>query len=253
MADVATKKTNLIRLVMVVLGACGLFSAGLVGTLAVRGQLNEAYLGPLVGREVPEPTLDELHERMASERAELPVAAARSDLLPPVSLPSPFSGDETRALFDELLRTREELRERLARVEREKKDLELVRTDLNHRWDELNRREQEMEELHRSLDGERANLAAQQTEIDKRSTSLDQEQMKNIELLAAQIEKMTAADAAKLLMEKEMAQAALILSFIKAREAGKILAEMPPKHAAELTDRMLGVLKPGAGAASGGN
>lgn len=271
MSETRSKGMQIIRMVMLMMGAVGLFSAGLVGTLGMRGKLNKQYLGPLVGMEVEEtePSVEELHELMAARPSNPEHASSGEDhttassaagasehrsagLLPEINLPSPFSGDETRMLFDELLNTRRDLRERVARLERERKDLELVRIDLNHRWDELNRREEALEELARSLDGERTNLDEERTKIDDRTTSLDDTERKNIEVLASHVEKMKPDAAAALLMEKDPDQAALILSYIKAREAGKILAAMPPAYAADVTDRMLGVLKPRAGQEGGG-
>jgi flagellar motility protein MotE (MotC chaperone) len=267
----ATGKTNqVLRLVMLIGGAVGLFSAGLVGTLGVRGKLNQTYLAPLVGLEPAEPSADELHAMLAENpraaKADPPSkdpvtragnAAGRSqtpsyDLMPDVGLPSPFSAEETRDLFLELETARADLIERTARVAREQKDLELVRADLNHRWDELNRREQELEERSKSLDGERETLSEQMEEIDGRALAMSDVEKGNIQQLAKNIESMKAEAASALLAEKEPDQAALILSFIKAREAGKILAAMPPKVAADITERMLGILKPRAEEAQGG-
>ena len=264
------KSNHVIRLVMLIGGAVGLFSAGLVGTLGVRGKLNQTYLGPLVGMHATEPSADERHAILAthpqpdasgssseSRAGDAHAARARAgqskyDLLPDIGLPSPFSADETRALFDELERARAELRERTARVTREQKDLELVRADLNHRWDELNHREEELEERSKSLDGERQSLSEQQDVADERTLSMTDLEKANIQTLSKDIEHMQAESASALLLEKDPDTAALILSFIKAREAGKILAAMPPKVAADITARMLGILKPRAGGTKGG-
>ncbi|MFH0945498.1 MAG: hypothetical protein V2A76_09910 [Planctomycetota bacterium] len=266
MSDSPGKGNQIIRFVMLAGGAVGLFSAGLVGTLGVQGKLNKAYLGPLVGMEVAETNMDELHELLASSQPAPKVPAetgpgsrghpsrreaSQSGLMPDISLPSPFSAEEVRLLFEELEQARAELRERVARVTREEKDLDLVRADLNHRWDELNRREEDLEEKDKSLKGEQMVLSEQKGAMADRALTMTEIERSNIEALAADIEKMTSDKAAALLLEKEPDKAALILSFIKAREAGKILAGMPAELAADITERMLGILKPRAGQVKG--
>lgn len=254
---------RVIRVLMLVLGALGLFSAGLVGTLGLRGQLTKEYLGPLVGAAPAAP--DAEHGAAGAEHgggrataalpkgAEQPRASAEragtgDDLLPALQMPSPFSSDETQALFAELESARAELRERTAARDRELKDLELVRVDLNRRWDELNAREESLEE-------EAKGLLAERSEIDGRSVVLKEAELQNLKQLATDVEKMPADAAAKLLQEKEPDRVAMLLSFVKPRESGRILAAMPPEFAAKVTERMLGILKPEAGAvpAAGSN
>ena len=266
MSDGPGKGNQIIRLVMLAGGAVGLFSAGLVGTLGFQGKLNKAYLGPLVGMEVEQPNVDDLHDLLASSRP-LPEDPAgtrhdsgkrpsrketsRFELMPDITLPSPFSADEVRLLFEELEHSRADLRERVARVTREEKDLELIRADLNHRWDELNRREEDLEERDKSLKGEQMVLSEQKGAMEDQALTMTEIESSNIEALASKIEKMKAQEASALLLEKEPDKAALILSYIKAREAGKILAAMPPDVGADITERMLGILKPRAAQAKG--
>ncbi|MBI4880484.1 MAG: hypothetical protein HY812_12615 [Planctomycetes bacterium] len=253
MSDGTTLMTRLVRIVLLLGGAAGLFSAGLVGTLGVRGKLNAEYLGPLLGGPEQEAETEgppaAPHAGPAArphQEAERRTGSAAGDgLLPPITLPSPFSSEETTALFEELEATRVDLRERSAQLQREQKDFELVRVDLNRRWDELNRREEELEETIKSL-------AAERQELDGRSVLLEEAELANIQQLAEDVEKMPSEAAAALLTEKTAEEAAKILKFVKPREAGKILAALPPKLASSVSQRMLGVLQADGSGKSGG-
>ncbi len=253
MSDKPAVANQVLRVVLLLGGAIGLFSAGLVGTLGVRGKLNAEYLGPLLGGAeqaahtdaapgAPRAFSSARPHRETEQRAE---RLADEGLLPALALPSPFSGEETRALFEELEATRVDLRERSSRLAREQKDLELVRLDLNHRWDELNQREEELEETIKSL-------AAERQELDGRSVLLEEAELANIQQLAEDVEKMPCEAAAALLGEKTPEEAAKILKFIKPREAGKILAALPPKLASSVSQRLLGVLQADGPKQSGG-
>jgi flagellar motility protein MotE (MotC chaperone) len=93
-------------------------------------------------------------------------------------------------------------------------------------------------------------LAAERDELDGRSLVLKEAEIENLKNLAAGIEKMGAAAAAGLLQEMTHERVAKILSFMKPRERGKILAAMPPEFASKVSDRLLGLLKPETGGTS---
>ncbi len=251
---------NAARIGAFVCGAVFLFSAGLVGTLGLRGKLTAAYLGPLIGRESDLSDLDRLHAELQVKTPGPGGAPARSGagsampdappliMLPSVALPSPFSGSETRQLFQELEAARSELTERVARVRREEKDLEIVRADLNRRWDELNRREYELRERSQSVSVEQDELADDAAAKAQRLMGdvlvLKQSEIANLKSLAEDVQKMPATAAAALLQEKPAERAASILTFVSPRESAKILAAMPPKFASMVTEKMLAILHP---------
>jgi len=230
------REAGVMKAVFLLITAIFLFSGGLVGTLSYQGKFNRDYIGSLMGHEgaVEDPSdaetdVEALHDQMQTE----PIPAQ----MPMIALPSPFSSQETRELFDDLGSMREEVRSRLKRVEREEGDLDLVRSEMNRRWDDLTRREEELEEKIKSIDAERHALEA-------RSVVLEEAELRNLKQLGGDIEKMKAPAAAALLMEKTPERVALILSFIKSRESGKILAEMPPEFSNEVTEKALGILRP---------
>ena len=230
--------TKVVRGSMLVLGALGLFSAGLVGTLASRGKLNREYLAPMLGLEGPKPA--EAQEAKVPVRTVEPAPAKKNEpvpdaVLPSVMLPSPFSSQETDTLFAELKDMREELKVKVAKVEADRRDLELVRADLDRRFDEMNLREQQLEQEARLLTGERSTLS-------EKSVLLKEAEAENLKKLAADIEKMPAGAAAELLSKYSPEQAAKILVQIKSRESGKILAALPAELAAKVAERMLGVM-----------
>jgi len=249
---------RVIRALILVLGALGLFSAGVVGTLGMRGKLNRDYLAPILGlapapehaggagvggaRKDAGPSRP---EDVLDERVEPDLKAS---VLPRIMLPSPFSAEEMDELLQELQSTRTDLKERVTVMDRELRDLDLIRADLNRRWDELDRREELLQE-------EAHLLVAERDELNGRSLILKEAEIENLKNLAEGIEKMGAASAAGLLQEMTHERGAKILSFMKPRERGKILAALPPEFASKLSDRLLGLLNPdlntGAGSGAG--
>ncbi len=234
------ERGGLMKLVFLLVGAVVLFTAGLAGTLSFRGKLNQETIGTLLGHPppaepAPESELDALHARLAESDGE---ETAADPMLPRIALPSPFSSMETKTLFKELMTVRANVRARLESVQQEERDLGLVRAELSRRFDDLTRREEELEERMKSF-------AAERQALESRSVVLKEAELANLKQLAGDIEKMKAPSAAALLMEKPPERVALILSFVKSRESGKILAEMPPEFADEVTDKALGILRPG--------
>ncbi|MBL8769701.1 MAG: hypothetical protein JNL94_20185 [Planctomycetes bacterium] len=230
--------TKVVRGVMLVLGAVGLFSAGLVGTLAARGKLNKEYLGPMFGMEMPkehDPLDLKTPVRTVQPKPEPKPAPVEPKVMPAIMLPSPFSSEETDTLFAEIRQMRDDLKMKLAKVESDRRDLDLVRADLDRRFDELNLREQQLEQEARLLTGERS-------ELSEKSVLVQEAEVENLKKLAADIEKMPAQAAAELLQKYTPDQSAKILTHIKARESGKILAALPADIAAKVAERMLGVM-----------
>lgn len=234
------ERGGLMKVVFLFVGAVVLFTAGLAGTLSFSGKLNQETLGSLLGHPPPvvepEVPIDELHERLANGGELAKDKTIPS--LPPIALPSPFSSMETKTLFKELTTVRAEVRARLESVTQEERDLELIRAELSRRFDDLTRREEELEEQMKSFAAERHAMSA-------RSVVLKEAELANLKQLAGDIEKMKAPAAAALLMEKSPERVALILSFVKSRESGKILAEMPPEFAHDVTEKAIGILRPG--------
>jgi len=233
------ERGGLSKVLLLGAGAVFLFAAGLAGTLSFRGKLNADTFGSLLGHPkapvAEDVELDDLHARLAEGDAE---TAVPTPTLPQIALPSPFSSLETKTLFKELMTVRAEVRARLESVQQEERDLELIRAELSRRFDDLTRREEELEEQMKSFAAERQALA-------DRSIVLKEAELANLKQLAGDIEKMKAPAAAALLMEKTPERVALILSFVKSRESGKILAEMPPEFANQVTEKALGIVRPG--------
>lgn len=258
----------MVRVLAMIVGGLLLFSAGLVGTLGVRGKLNAETLDEFLGRHQAEeapvdphavaeapttPTGGEGeqsgHGEPGSEHAmPAPAADVVRDAVAatPIVIEAPFSDEETRRLFDELRAARGEVLEARAQNERDRRDLELVRLDLNRRWDEVELREQKFEERVRSI-------AAERTEIEQRTVLLKEAEVENLQQLARNVEKMSAEGAAKMLMEKTPERAALILHYVKPRETGKILDAMARDYASLVAERMLGILEPDVAKNGGGN
>ncbi len=260
----APKKSSggLARALILLAGAIVLFVAGLAGTLGMRGKLNAEYLGTLLGKapeskEGDEPAADHaaaLSPRKPVDGATAPSAShetsagsrdsrstsdsgSRKPAFASLSLPSPFSSEETTELFEELESKRAELRDKLASVERQQKDLDLVRADMSRRWDELNHREEQLEEREKSLVAERG-------ELDSRSVHMKEAELSNFKKLAGDLEKMPAEAAAKVLEQSPPERVAQILVFVKPREAGKILAALTPTFAAQVSEKSLQIVKP---------
>src|SRR5262245_26539383 len=99
------------RVAVVAFAVVGLFTAGLIGTLGVRGQLDRESLAAMFATEEGEKQgaaadVAQLHEQLEGEaRSLIPstvTASIAGTLLPRLALPSPFSSDEAAKLFDEL-------------------------------------------------------------------------------------------------------------------------------------------------------
>lgn len=238
----------MVRILIVVAGGFMLFLAGLVGTLGFRGKLNAESFGEMFGGDhtPSEEHLDDQAKEQATvvatdsiERARPPSVAAASIAGPMdgLSISAPFSDEETRELFHELRSARGDMIEGQAALSRERRDLELVRMDLNLRWDEVEQKEQEQAEYAKSL-------VAQVEELESRAVLFKEAEADNLQQLAKDVEKMSADSAAKMLEQSEPDRVALILHFVKPRETGKILGAMPQEFAAEVANKMLGILKP---------
>jgi flagellar motility protein MotE (MotC chaperone) len=254
------------RIVMIAFAVVGLFTAGLVGTLGARGKLNRESMLEFVGREgesgagaEPAPGVDgaalapgaggiqetaggDAQSRRSDAALESAANLLAASTLPRVNLPSPFSTEESAQLFEELEATRSELRGRIAAVKQQEADLQLVRSDLNRRWDELDRREQELEERAKAIVAEQSDLAS-------RSVQLQEAERENLSNFAKKIEKMKAQAAAGLLQQKDAAEAAKILSFVKDREAAKIMEQLPPEFLSQIAAKAIGILRPNLPAA----
>lgn len=244
------------RIVMIAFAVVGLFTAGLVGTLGARGKLNRDAMSEFMKGESAENepgaqgalgTIADGHATVDGHVAEKPAVPDGSldsganllaaSTLPRVNLPSPFSTEESAELFEELEATRSELRGRLAAAKQQESDLNLVRSDLNRRWDELDRREQELEERAKAIIAEQSDLAS-------RTVQLQEAERENLSNFAKKIEKMKAQAAASLLQTKDAADAAKILSFVKDREAAKIMENLPPEFLSEIAAKAIGILRP---------
>lgn len=250
----------MVRILIVIAGGVMLFLAGLVGTLGFRGKLNRESLSSMMGGAHASEDAAATEHAAASTR---PAAADhRDDPAPPaapksiaeasiagpvgaLTIGAPFSDDETRQLFGELRSARAEWIEQRALLDRERRDLELVRIDMNRRWDDVEARELELQEYAASLD-------AQRQDLDSRGVLLKEAEAENLQQLAKNVEKMSSESAARMLQENAPERVALILHYVKPRETGKILDAMPQDFAAQVAEKMLGILKPGDRADSGG-
>ncbi len=261
-ADAKPQKSGggLTRVLILFAGAIVLFVAGLAGTLGMRGKLTAEYLGPLLGKAAAKPEGETAEAGDGAEKAGEPHGetpdlkkhapppthsepAPTGQVFGSVALPSPFSSEETAALFQELQQKREELRDKIAAADRTQKDLDLVRLDLSRRWDELNHREEQIEERVKSLIAERS-------ELDSRSVVMKEAELSNLQKLAGDIEKMPAEAAAKILEQSPPERVAQILTFVKPREAGKILAALTPAFASQVSEKSLSIVKPATAAGS---
>lgn len=244
------------RIVMIAFAVVGLFTAGLVGTLGARGKLNRDAMSEFMSGEsdakgetvdgaadhdVTAPphgtTADETRSRESNAALESAANLLAASTLPRVILPSPFSTEESAQLFEELEATRSEMRGRLAAAKQQEADLQLIRSDLNRRWDELDRREQELEERAKAIFAEQSDLAS-------RTVQLQEAERENLSNFARKIEKMKAQAAAGLLQQKDAAEAAKILSFVKDREAAKIMEQLPPEFLSQIAAKAIGILRP---------
>lgn len=270
------------RIVVVAFAVVGLFTAGLLGTLGSRGMLKREALAEMFAD--PEAEKDAEHGAAEGDHAAGPNAEHGSEAgaehgegghagiqstldnapkvlasapLDKFLLPSPFSTEQTAQLFEELEATRSEVRSRLVAVKQQEKDLDLVRADLDRRWDELDKREQELEEKDKSI-------AAERDELSNRTVLLAEAEMENLSSFAKKIEKMKSDKAAALLEQKDPAEVAKVLSFVKDREAGKIMESLSPQFMSKVAEKAIGIIRPtsvgGAGLAgdagnpkSGGN
>lgn len=231
------------KVLMLAASAVGVFSAGLIGTLGVRGRLNADTLGPLLGSAPPPaPAADAEHVEIAipaAAQAPMP-QGIDAELMPKVALPSPFSTDETVALFQDLEKTKADYRERLAALDQQQKDIDLVRADLNRWWDELSVREEQLEEKSKGL-------SAEKDEISGRTVVLEEAEIENLESLARKLEKMKSQSAAELLLQKDPAEVAKILGFVKDREAGKIMDNLPAEFVSKVASCAIGIIRPHKG------
>ncbi len=253
------------RVVLVAFAVVGLFTAGLIGTLGVRGKLNRESLAELAGvkdenAEKPageESATGDVSKDAAKSNAEdgkehgkeaapnggraesspHAVASLASAGLDRIVLPDPFSSEKTHELFEELEATRSELKNQLIAARQKEADLELIRADLNRRWDELDQREQELEESRKGVEADKVDLR-------DKTVLLEEAEDANLRDAAKKIEKMKAQAAAALLETKDPAMAAKILSSIGDREAGKIMENLKPEFLSKVLEKAINIIRP---------
>jgi flagellar motility protein MotE (MotC chaperone) len=206
---------------LVVLGAA-VFVTVVLGMLAAKGKLNAEGLAPLaeaplVGRLVPEPAPVEKD----------PDAEGVTGL-------RPFSSQEIAELMESLRTQETEYRSRIARLEERERHLKLLRDDV---------------EAEKSvIDEQRVYLTDRSQELAERERALreelilvDRREEGALKKMASAYQAMDAANAAEVFKTLESETAVKLLSYMQERNVAKILENVDPQLAAQLTDRVKNV------------
>lgn len=179
---------------------------------------------PAVDRELDE----------AAKRAPL-VALENADSLDPER---PLGHGLHLRLFRQAQQRRRELDRREKELQRGVKRLRAVQTDVQSRYKALRMLQEELEVLAAEDEEDRGDADAE-----RRRAEEEEIRKKRVRKLAAEINKMKADEAAKVLevMDKELAVE--ILLRLKDRQAAKILGKLDPKLAAKLSEDMAQIQK----------
>lgn len=171
----------------------------------------------------PEMTAEEKRERQA-----------RQDLLDSrefFALPEGFDRDALDEVVGSMKDALESYEQGRLEVEKEKEALAKVRA-------EVESQRQALEEAAAALAAKAKDLEAGREELELRANRLQSEEMKNLKANASIFEQMAPAAAAAILKDIDLDTGAKILKMMSPRKSGKILGEMKPTLAVDLTRRL---------------
>lgn len=212
---------------LAVLAALVLFAAA-GATLAFRGRLNQRDLAkvPILARFIaaeeetqpPPPTEEERNDALAKQSSQL--------LLTSGSL----TVDELAKLASEMHEVKRKHEERLHALETERGALEEQKRDLDYR-------RRALERMMADVEAERAEVARLGRALWDSRTYVAEEDEKNLKKLARLFEGMRSDAAAGRAAELDDATVAKLLSYMKPRQASKLLEAIPQDRIKPLTER----------------